>query len=161
MPAQHRIMLTAEEERTLKELRQAQTVPARVRARAHIVRLNAQGHKTTEIAKIFECHEHTVRATVKRWECRGLGGLWESSGRGAKAKWTQSDLKYLEQCLATEPRTYNSKQLARKLKEEKQVDISSSRLREIIKKKNIGGNELEPVTEKNKTHSNEPLNKQT
>jgi transposase len=135
MPAQHRIILTAEEERTLRELRLASSVPARVRERAHVVRLNAAGKSTSEIASIYECHPHTVRATVQRWECRGLGGLWESSGRGGKPKWTQADLEYIEQCLAQEPRTYNSKQLARKLKEERLVDLSSTRIREILKKK--------------------------
>jgi transposase len=135
MPAQHRIILTAEEERTLRELRQASTVPARVRERAHVVRLNAAGKSTKEIANIFECHPHTVRATVQRWQCRGLGGLWETSGRGGKPKWTEADIEYIEQCLALEPRTYNSKQLARKLKDERLVDLSSSRLRELLKKK--------------------------
>jgi DNA-directed RNA polymerase specialized sigma24 family protein len=60
MPAQIRIILTGEEERTLRELRQAQTVPQRVRERAHILQLNAQGRSTVEIASIFECHPHTV-----------------------------------------------------------------------------------------------------
>jgi hypothetical protein len=46
MPAQIRIILTGEQERTLRELRQAQTVPHRVRERAHILQLNAQGRST-------------------------------------------------------------------------------------------------------------------
>lgn len=46
MPAQIRIILTGEEDRTLRELRQAQTVPQRVRERAHILQLNAQGRST-------------------------------------------------------------------------------------------------------------------
>jgi transposase len=135
MPAQVRIILTGEEDRTLRELRQAQTVPQRVRERAHILQLNAQGRSTTEIASIFECHPHTVRTTVTRWEYRGIGGLWETKGRGAKTKWTGADLEYIEQCLELEPRTYNSSQLVLKLKQERQVDLSSSRLREILKKK--------------------------
>jgi transposase len=146
MPAQRRVILTAEEERTLRELRQASTVPARVRERAHVVRLNAAGKSTKEIANIFECHPHTVRATVQRWQCRGLGGLWETSGRGGKPKWTEADLEYIEQCLAVEPRTYNSKQLARKLKDERLVDLSSERLRQLLKKKTIAGKEPELAT---------------
>jgi hypothetical protein len=43
MPAALRIILTPEEDLTLKELRLAQTVPQRTRDRAHILRLNAQG----------------------------------------------------------------------------------------------------------------------
>ena len=127
-------VLTGEEDRTLRELRQAQTVPQRVRERAHMLRLNAQGYSTAEIATIFECHPHTFRTTVTRWEYRGIGGLWETKGRGAKPKWTAADLEYIEQCLELEERTYNGLQLVMKLKQERHVDLSSSRLREILKK---------------------------
>lgn len=41
------------------------------------------------IAGIFECHEHTVRATIRRWQTEGLGGLWEAPGREAKRKWQE------------------------------------------------------------------------
>jgi hypothetical protein len=49
MPAQIRIILTGEEDRTLRELRQAQTVPQRVRERAHILQLNAQGRSRLKV----------------------------------------------------------------------------------------------------------------
>lgn len=66
MPAPLRVTLTEEEDLTLFELREAKTVPQRTRDRAHIIRLNAQGWNVPAIAKIFECHEHTVRATLRR-----------------------------------------------------------------------------------------------
>ena len=135
MPAPLRIVLTDEEERTLSELRMAQTVPYRTRDRAHMLLLNAQGWNVPTIAKIFACHEHTVRATLRRWENNGLGGLWEAPGRGAKPKWHPSDLEYLMRCLDQEPRTYTSVQLAQKLKQERSVDLSSDRLRRLLKKK--------------------------
>lgn len=135
MPAPLRIILTAEEDYTLSELRQAQSVPQRTRERAHMLRLNAQGWNVPAIAEIFECHPHTVRATLRRWEKRGLGGLWEAPGRGAKPKWQASDLEYLTECLEKEPRTYTSVQLAKKLKQERLVDLSSDRLRRLLKKK--------------------------
>jgi transposase len=97
--------------------------------------LNAQGWNVPAIAQMFERHEHTVRATLRRWETDGLGGLWEAPGRGAKAKWQSADLDYLTDCLAQEPRTYNSVQLAQKLKQERLVDLSSDRLRRLLKKK--------------------------
>ena len=123
-----RITLTAEEDCTLSELRQGQTVPYRTRDRALMLRLNAQGLNVPAIAAIFQCHQHPVRATLKRWESDGLGGLWEAPGRGAK-------LDYLTDCLAQEPRTYNSVQLVQKLKQERLVDLSSDRLRRLLKKK--------------------------
>jgi len=135
MPAPLRIMLTEDEDRTLSELREAQTVPYRTRDRAHMLRLNAQGLNVPAIADIFQCHQHTVRATLRRWQSYGLGGLWESPGRGAKPKWHPSDLEYLTECLDQEPQTYNSAQLAQKLKQERLVDLSGDRLRRLLKKK--------------------------
>ena len=64
-----------------------------------------------------------------------LVGLWSSPGRGAKSKWKDDDLEYIETCLNEEERTYNSIQLARKLQQERGVDLSSDRLRKILKKK--------------------------
>jgi len=79
MPASIQIVLTDEEDRTLSELRVATTVPQRTRDRAHMLRLNAQGWTVPVIAEIFECHEHTVRATLRRWQ-KGVRGLWEALG---------------------------------------------------------------------------------
>lgn len=89
-----------------------------------MLRLNAKGWTVSGIAKIFECHEHTVRAMIRRWQNQGLGGLWEAPGRGAKRKWQEADLQYLQQCLEQEPRTYNSSQLAQKLEQERLVNLT-------------------------------------
>ncbi|NJK56892.1 MAG: tyrosine-type recombinase/integrase [Pleurocapsa sp. SU_5_0] len=70
-----------------------------------------------------------------RWQENGLAGLWSARGRGAKPKWKAADIEYIETCLNEEERTYNSIQLARKLKQERAVDLSSDRLRRILKKK--------------------------
>lgn len=105
MPAPLRIGLTLEEDRTLSELRVAKTVSQRTRDRAHMLRLNAQGWNAPAIAEIFECQEHTVRESIRRWQQPGLGGLWDASGRGVKAKWQAGDMAYLEQCLKQQPRT--------------------------------------------------------
>jgi len=135
MPAPLRTVLSPEEDHTLMELRLAQTVPQRTRDRAHMLRLNAQGWNVPAIADMFDCHPHTVRATLRRWETGGLSGLWEAPGRGAKPKWQAADLEYIETCLAEDDRTYNSVQLAQKLKTERAVDLSSDRLRVLLKKK--------------------------
>jgi transposase len=110
-------------------------LPQRTRDRAHILRLNAQGWNVPAIAQMFECHEHTVRATIRRWEADGLSGLWEAPGRGAKRRWIDADIDYIETLLKKETRTYNSVQLSRILREERSVHISSDRLRDILKKK--------------------------
>ena len=151
MPAPLRILLTPEEDRTLSELREAQKLPQRIRDRAHMLRLNALGWNVPEIAEIFECHQHTVRATLRRWEERGLGGLWEAPGRGTKPKWQEEDLKYLTDCLESDQRTYNSQQLAEKLLKEREVDLSGDRIRRLLKKKIIAGNERERAKKESKT----------
>jgi transposase len=96
MAAPIHLILTEGEDRTLSELRIATTVPQRTRDRAHMIRLNAQGWTVPAIAQIFECHEQTVRATLRRWEQDGLGGLWEAPGRGAKCQWQEADLQSVE-----------------------------------------------------------------
>ena len=92
MPASLQIILTEDNDSMLSELRTATTVPQRTRDRAHMLRLNAQGWNVPAIADMFECHEHTVRATLRRWEAGGLSGLREASGRGAKPRWEEADI---------------------------------------------------------------------
>lgn len=161
MPAQLRVILTEEQDRTLRELRQATKVPQRVKDRAHIVRLNAQGQSTAEIARIFDCHEHTVRRAVQRWKYRGIGGLWEEVGRGRKPKWAAADMEYIEEWIEQDQRTYNSNQLAKKLKQERAVDLSGDRLRRILKKKVTDGKGQGIVIEKSKIEEKGQQNKQT
>ena len=151
MPAPLRIELTPEEDRTLTELRIAPKLPQRLKDRAHMLRLNAQGWNVPAIAEIFNCQEQTVRVTLRRWEDKGLGGLWEAPGRGAKPKWLEADMQYLEQCLDQEQRTYNSAQLAAKLEQKREVRLSADRIRRILKKRGSDGNAPAGVSARNKT----------
>ena len=103
MPAPLRIALTSEEDRTLSELRVAPNVPQRTKDRAHMLRLNAQGWNVPKIAECFKCHEHTVRATIRRWEGQGLGGLWEAPGRGSQTEMERSRYAVSRALLGTGP----------------------------------------------------------
>lgn len=123
------------------------------------IRLNAQGWNAPAVADIFECQEHTVRQTLRRWQCDGLGGLWDAPGRGAKPKWQAADMLYLEQCLEQHPRTYNSQQLAQKLKQERQVKLSAERLRRILKKRAIDGSERGIANAAGKSQATKQTNK--
>ncbi len=140
MGARLRIFLKPEEDRTLFEIRTATTVPQRVKDRAEVVRLNAQGWYVEKIANYFNWHPQTVRETIHRWETKGLGGLWEEPGRGGKARWRADDIEYWETCLRQENRTYNSQQLAQKLVQERQVKLSPDHLRRVLKKRGYFGN---------------------
>ena len=161
MGARLRIFLSAEEERTLRELRTAKTVPQRVKDRASMLRLSNQGMYVEEIATYFDCNKQTVRETIHRWQKLGLGGLWEAQGRGQKRRWQEEDLEYLEQCLKKEQRTYNSKQLAAKLAQDRKIKLSPDHLRRVLKKRVLFGKELVRVTVKDKMKHNELSSKPT
>jgi transposase len=141
-----RIFLTNEEKATLCELRKATLVPQRTKDRAFVLLLNTRGWKNAQIAEIFNWSEKTVRQTIHRWQIKGLVGLWDSPGRGVKPKWQEADLAYLEQSLEQEQRTYNSRQLAEKLRSERQIHLSPDRIRRVLKKRGRFGNVLEAAT---------------
>ena len=67
-----------------------------------------------------------------------MAGLWDAPRLGRQRLWQEADLAYLEECLQQEPRTYNSKQLAEKLRRSRQVQLSPDRIRRVLKKR--GGN---------------------
>ena len=161
MGARLRIFLSAEEDRTLRELRTAKTVPQRVKDRASMLRLNNQGLYVEDIAAYFDCNRQTVRETIHRWQKQGLGGLWEAQGRGEKRRWQEEDLEYLEQCLKKEQRTYNSKQLSAKLAQDRKVKLSPDHLRKVLKKRGSFGKELVKATVNGKTRNNEISSKLT
>lgn len=161
MGARLRIFLNREEDRTLFELRTAQSVPQRTKDRAEVLRLNARGWHVNKIAAHFNWAEQTVRQTIHRWNSKGLGGLWDACGRGSKRRWQDADIEYLEMCLNQEPRTYNSAQLAQKLTQERQVQLSSDRIRRILQKRASYGKELDRATETSKTQSSESGSKST
>jgi transposase len=130
-----RIFLSPQEDITLFELRKATTVPQRVKDRAEVLRLNARGQYVEDIAAYMGWHRQTVRETIHRWQKGGLGGLWEAPGRGGKPRWQEADLEYVEDCLRQEQRTYNSRQLAQKLAQERQVKLSPDHLRRVLPKR--------------------------
>lgn len=142
MPAPLHIVLDKESDQTLQELRVAPSVAQHIKDRAHMVRLNAQGWNVPAIAAIFECQEQTVRETLRRWKNGGLGGLWDAGGRGAKPKWSEADLRYLEERLQQDHRTYNSAQLSALLELERGVSLSADRIRRILQKRGSVGNAL-------------------
>ena len=138
MPAALRIELSKEEDRTLQELSLASQVPRRVKQRAQSLRLNADGMTVPRIAHHLHIHEHTVRATIRRWEKLGLGGLWEAQGRGGKRKWSVEDLNEVEQWLQEE-RSYTSRQVQERLLKEREITLSSRQISRILKKKIMPG----------------------
>ncbi len=137
MGARLRIFLSSEEDRTLFELRTARTVPQRVKDRAAVIRLNAQGWYIEKIAVHFKWNVRTVRETLHRWRDQGLGGLWDAPRQGGQRRWRNEDIEYLEASLRNDQRAYNSKQLAQKLADERQITLSADHLRRVLKKRGV------------------------
>ena len=150
MGARLRIFLTPEQDQTLLKLRIAD-VPQKVKDRAEIIRLNAHGWYVEKIASHFNLTLQTVREVLHKWKSKGLEGLWELPGRGGKSKWEEEDIVFLEECLKKEPRTYNSFQLAQKLLSDRQIKLSPDRLRRVLKKRGLIGNEQGRATKGIKT----------
>ena len=161
MPAPLRIVLSEESDRTLQELRVAPQVVQHIKDRAHMVRLNAQGWNVPAIAEIFECQEQTVRTTLRRWHRGGLGGLWDTPGRGMKQRWCEADMQYLEERLDQDPRTYNSAQLSALLEQERGVKLSADRIRRILQKRGSLGSALVTVSSATQTQSTSSASKPT
>ena len=150
MGARLRVFLTREQDRTLLNLRTAD-VPQKVKDRAEVVRLNANGWYVENIAFHFNWTEQTVRSVLHNWQKLGVEGLWELPGRGVKPKLKEDDIIFLEECLRNEPRTYNSHQLAQKLERDRSIKMSPDRLRRVLKKRGSFGSVEGRATKKNKT----------
>ena len=150
MGARLRIFLTGEQERNLLKLRAAD-VPQKVKDRAEVIRLNAHGWYVEKKATYFNWTSQTVREVLHKWHNLGLEGLWELPGRGVKPKLTEVDIIFLEECLKNEPRTYNSRQLSEKLERERSIKMSPDRLRRVLKKRGLFGNEQGRAIKENKT----------
>lgn len=146
MPAALKIKLTEEEELELIKLKKELKTPERTRERIEALRLNAKGWKTEKIADYLNQAPNTVRRTIYRWLSRGQEGLFDAPRQGRKRKWQNEDIKYLEDCLDQEQRTYNSRQLAEKLRRERNIELSADRIRRILKKKGESGKEPKIVS---------------
>lgn len=146
------VTLSPTEDQTLLELRKSPTIPQRTKDRAVALRLNHRGWTTEQIAEYLDWQVASVRRTIHRWHNQGLSGLWDSNRSGRPRKWSEPDMAYLEETIATTEATLNSRQLVDELEQARGVSLSRRHLRRLLKKKGIAGNELDTVISANKTH---------
>lgn len=135
MPIYLKVKLTEEEKEELLKLKQAVSTPKRTRSRIETLIFSERGFSIKEIATLTGQKESTIRKSLGRWMVRGQEGLFDRPRKGRLCRWEEEDIKYLETCLESEPRTYNSYQLAEKLKQKRKIDLSPQRIRKILKKK--------------------------
>lgn len=143
MPIYLQVKLTEGEKEELLKLKRAVSTPERTCSRIEALILSHRGFSVKQIATLTGQKESTIRRTLGRWMVRGQEGLLDQPRKGRPRRWEEEDIKYLESCLESEPRTYNSYQLAEKLKEERKVELSPQRVRKILKKKTGDGKERE------------------
>lgn len=154
------VTLSSEEDRTLFELRRADTIPQRTKDRATALRLNHRGWTTEQIAEYLGWQVATVRQTIHRWRDQGLGGLWDRPREGRPRRWEEADMAYVETTIEASPTTVNSRQLVTQLEQEREVRLSRRHLRRVLKKRAIAGNAPGTATSASKTRSFEPSSKQ-
>ena len=73
MGARLRVFLKEEEERTLKEMRQAENLGKRERDRAAAICLSHHGWYVEKIAAYLRIGIETVRRTLNKWKKRRIG----------------------------------------------------------------------------------------
>ena len=160
MPAPLRVNLSLCEDKQLLEISQNDQTPNRTKKRAEALRLSNHGWKVERIAEYFGWHPQTVRELIQRWREHGEKGLYDRPKSGRPKHWQEEDLKYLEECLEKDKRVYNSQQLAEKLRQERNINLSSDRIRKLLKKRVGYGNGHEFHTKTNKTPTLRQVNKQ-
>lgn len=145
MPARLKIRLTEQEKEKLITLRNQGNIPRRSQQRIEILIRSDEGWTVQKIAVEFNCSEKMVRRTIERWIAQEEEGLFDAQRKGRNRRWNSEDIEYLEDCIESEPRTYNSRQLSEKLLQERKVSLSAERIRKILKKKGGVGKERKPV----------------
>lgn len=134
MPAPLRVHLSEEANEALRQLSLSDGPAAIVKQRAQALRLNAAGLNVPAIAQHLQLHEHTVRHALKRWQAKGLAGLWDAPRSGRPRRWQASDWEAVEAWLQ-EPRSYTSRQLCEKLLRKRQVSLSPRQMSRVLPKR--------------------------
>lgn len=78
-----------------------------------------------------------------------------------KQRWCEADLRYLEERLDQDPRTYNSAQLSALLEQERGVKLSADRIRRILQKRGSLGSALVTASSATQTQSTNSASKLT
>lgn len=101
------VKLTAEQDKSLRELETSPVVNAKVRLRASVIRLNGAGWTAPRLAKHFSRNLQSVHNDLGRFERLGIEGLADGKAPGNKPRVTPEITAFLEHKLA-EDRVWNS-----------------------------------------------------
>jgi hypothetical protein len=78
-----------------------------------------------------------------------------------KRRWDEADLRYLEEHLDQDQRTYNSAQLSALLEQERGVKLSADRIRRILQKRGFIGSAPDIASSVTQTQSTNGASKLT
>lgn len=124
------IELTAEEIETLQQGHKNHP-SAQVRSRCHCLLLSQQGKPVKELVQIFSVKPLTVYTWFKRWEQKGLVGLFNEKGPGRKAILQPADEPLIKQQVQANAQKLS---LARQhLKAELNKEFSQKTLKRFLK----------------------------
>ncbi len=131
--------MTPEEEQALRELAHRRTAEARLRDRARICWLSAQGRSVRAIQTELGVADGTVRLWIARFNGGGLEGLRDRRRGGRPATYTAEQVGDLVAASLTNPQdlglpfaSWTLDRLAAHLHEAKGIAISRSRIGEIL-----------------------------
>lgn len=136
MPKIYRVTLSTEQRVELNARARARVLAPRLRDRFEMVRLSDLGWHVPEIARTLGAHEQTVRKYIKAFLVQGFAGLADQPIPGRPARAAAADLTALGQLLddaAQRGQTWTAGQLAAWLARERGVQLSTSRLRVLLR----------------------------
>ena len=136
MPKVYRTELNEVQRAELNERARARTLAPRLRERLEMVRLSDLGMCVPEIARTLGAHEQTVRKYIKAFLAQGFAGLDDRPIPGRPPRASAADLAALCQLLdeaARRGQTWTAPQLAAWLARERGVQLSTSRLRVLLR----------------------------
>lgn len=136
MPKVYRVTLSVEQRAELNERARARILAPQVRERLEMVRLSDLGWRVPQIAGSLGLHEQTVRKFIKGFVAEGFAGLANQPIPGRTPRASAADLAALGTLLdeaATSGQTWTAPQLAAWLARERGVQLSTSRLRVLLR----------------------------
>jgi transposase len=136
MPKVYRVELSAEQRAELNQQARARTLAPRLRERLEMVRLSDLGWRVPQIAQALGAHEQTVRKYLKAFLHQGFAGLADRPIPGRPPRAGAEDLAALGRLLdeaAVCGQTWSAGQLAAWLARERGVQLSTSRLRVLLR----------------------------
>ena len=107
-----------------------------VRQRAHCIQLSFQGHKISELMKIFKVSRNTIYNWFNNWDLESLVGLYNNPGRGRKTIFNTNQQKIIKEWVKETPK--NLEKVQDRIKKEWGISASKNTLKRVLKIASMG-----------------------